>query len=587
MDIFSILTFIGGLALFLYGMDVMGKGLEKHSGGRFKSVLERLTSNPIKGVLLGAGVTALIQSSSATTVMVVGFVNSGVMQLSQAISIIMGANVGTTITAWLISLTGIQGDNLLLQMMKPSSFSPVLAAIGIVLSMFSKSTKKQDIGGIMLGFAVLMFGMETMSNAVQPLANVPEFTSILTLFSNPIIGILTGALVTGIIQSSSAAVGILQALSATGSITYASAVPIIMGQNIGTCVTAMISSIGTNKNAKRAAVAHLYFNIIGTTVFLVVYYSLNAILKFPFINDSINAMGIAAVHTIFNLFATIIFLPFTKQLEKLACITFKSSETSIEEEFRLLDDRLLASPSVAVSQCYATTCQMAEIARDTLFNAMSLTKVYSSTRAEEVKTGEDLVDLYEDRIGTYLVKLSNKDLSVNDSRQTFKMLHCIGDFERVSDHAVNIMKVSKEINDKEISFSKEAADDLNVMHSAVKEIINIAFDAFLKDDVGLAKRVEPLEQVVNKLKSKLKARHIERLRKGGCTTEIGFIFSDLITNYERIADHCSNIALCLIQVQQDNFDTHEYIKELKSSDDEVFAAEYKEFYEKYSLSKNI
>lgn len=587
MDIFSILTFIGGLALFLYGMDVMGKGLEKHSGGRFKSVLERLTSNPIKGVLLGAGVTALIQSSSATTVMVVGFVNSGVMQLSQAISIIMGANVGTTITAWLISLTGIQGDNLLLQMMKPSSFSPVLAAIGIVLSMFSKSTKKQDIGGIMLGFAVLMFGMETMSNAVQPLANVPEFTSILTLFSNPIIGILTGALVTGIIQSSSAAVGILQALSATGSITYASAVPIIMGQNIGTCVTAMISSIGTNKNAKRAAVAHLYFNIIGTTVFLVVYYSLNAILKFPFINDSINAMGIAAVHTIFNLFATIIFLPFTKQLEKLACITVKSSETSIEEEFRLLDDRLLASPSVAVSQCYATTCQMAEIARDTLFNAMSLTKVYSSTRAEEVKTGEDLVDLYEDRIGTYLVKLSNKDLSVNDSRQTFKMLHCIGDFERVSDHAVNIMKVSKEINDKEISFSKEAADDLNVMHSAVKEIINIAFDAFLKDDVGLAKRVEPLEQVVNKLKSKLKARHIERLRKGGCTTEIGFIFSDLITNYERIADHCSNIALCLIQVQQDNFDTHEYIKELKSSDDEVFAAEYKEFYEKYSLSKNI
>jgi len=584
MDIFSILTFIGGLALFLYGMDAMGKGLEKNSGGRFKTVLEKLTSNPIKGVLLGAGVTAIIQSSSATTVMVVGFVNAGIMQLRQAISIIMGANIGTTVTAWLLSLTGIQGESIAMQMLKPTSFSPILAVIGIILSMFSKSTKKKDVGGILLGFAVLMFGMDTMSSAVKPLAEVPEFANILTLFSNPLVGVLTGALVTGVIQSSSASVGILQALSVTGSITYSAAIPIIMGQNIGTCVTAMLSSIGTNKNAKRAAVAHLYFNIIGTVVFLVLYYSINAIVKFSFVNDSINAAGIAVVHTTFNLFATIILIPFTKQLEKLACLTVKTHEKSPEEDFRLLDERLLTSPAIAANQCYITTCQMAEIARDTLFNAMSLTKVYSSTRAEEVQNGESKVDMYEDRIGTYLVKLSGKELSEEDTRKTSKMLHCIGDFERVSDHAVNIMNVAQEINDKKIVFSKEANDELNIMHAAVKEIINIAFDSFLKDDIELAKKVEPLEQVVDTLKAKLKARHIERLRKGGCTTEIGFVFSDLITNYERVADHCSNIAICLIQIQQDNFDTHEYIKELRSSENENYEIEYEQFLNKYALS---
>ncbi|MEG1436609.1 MAG: Na/Pi cotransporter family protein [Oscillospiraceae bacterium] len=584
MDIFAILTFIGGLALFLYGMDAMGKGLEKNSGGKLKTVLEKLTSNKYKGVLLGAAVTGVIQSSSATTVMVVGFVNSGIMQINQAISIIMGANIGTTVTAWLVSLIGIKGDSIAIQLLNPTAFTPILALVGIILLMFSKSQRKKDIGGILLGFSVLMFGMFTMTSSVEPLKDVPQFTNILTLFSNPVIGVLAGAIVTGVIQSSSASVGILQALSATGSITYSAAIPIIMGQNIGTCVTALLSSIGANKNAKRAAMAHLYFNIIGTILFLVIYYSFDAIIGFAFADNVINAAGIAVVHTLFNVSSTLVLLPFTKQIEKLVCLTIKTDENSPEEDLKLLDERLLATPGVAVRQCFLTTCQMAEVARDNLFNSLSLMKVYSETRAEEVRLGEDRIDKYEDKIGTYLVKLSGKDLSDVDSGITSKMLHCIGDFERISDHAINITEVANEINTKKLVFTKEAYEDLNMMYSAVKEIVNIAFDAFIKDDVELAKKVEPLEQVIDNLNSQLKTRHIERLRKGNCTTEMGFVFSDIITNYERIADHCSNIAICLIQINENNYNTHDYIIKLRDSNDTNFDKQYELFSDKYRLS---
>ena len=584
MDIFAILKFIGGLALFLYGMDAMGKGLEKNSGGKLKSILEKLTSNKFKGVLLGAAVTGIIQSSSATTVMVVGFVNSGIMKISQAISIIMGANIGTTVTAWLVSLMGIKGDSIAIKMLNPTSFTPILALVGIILLMFARSQKKKDIGGILLGFSVLMFGMFTMTESVAPLKDVPEFTRLLTLFSNPVIGVLAGAVVTGIIQSSSASVGILQALSVTGTITYSAAIPIIMGQNIGTCVTALLSSIGANKNAKRAAMAHLYFNIIGTVLFLAIYYSIDAVVDFAFADNIINAAGIAIVHTLFNVLSTIVLLPFTQQLERLVCLTIKSDDAPEDEEFKVLDERLIATPGFAVDQCFKTTCKMAELARDTLFNSMSLMKVYSRTRADEVIYGESKVDQYEDKIGTYLVKLSGKDLSDEDGRNASKILHCIGDFERISDHAVNIMQVAGEINEKKISFTKEANEDLHIMYSAAKEIINISFDSFIKNDIDLAKKVEPLEQVIDNLNVQLKARHIERLRKGECTTEMGFIFSDLITNYERIADHCSNIAICVIQINQDNYDTHDYILNLKNSDDQHYNTEYQVFSEKYILS---
>lgn len=584
MDLFSALTFIGGLSLFLYGMDAMGKGLEKNSGGKLKKVLARLTSNPIKGVILGAGVTALIQSSSATTVMVIGFVNSGIMELSQAISIIMGANIGTTITAWILSLTGIQGSNIFLRLLKPSSFSPILALIGIIFALFAKSQKKKDIGGILLGFAVLMFGMETMTGAVRPLAEMPEFRNLLTVFSNPLVGVLTGALVTGIIQSSSASVGILQALSVTGTITYSMAIPIIMGQNIGTCVTALISSIGASKNAKRAAMVHLYFNIIGSALFLVLYYVISLMFDLTFINDSINVSGVAIIHSIFNVLSTLVLLPFTKQLEKLAKLTVKNKGRSHEDNFRQLDEYLLASPSVATSQCMSVTCKMAELSRDTLFNSISMLNVYSKSRAEEIKISESLIDQYEDRIGDYLIKLSTKDLSEKDNRKTTKMLHCIGDFERISDHAVNLLESANELKDKKIRFNKEALEDIMMLSDAIKEIINITTDSFINNDIKLAKSVEPLEEVIDGLQTKLKDRHIDRLKHGGCTTEIGFIFSDIITNYERIADHCSNIAICVIQIDKDEVSQHGYVKSLRASDSNFYHDKLIEYSHKYCLS---
>ena len=582
MDIFSILTLFGGLALFLYGMNVMGTGLERVSGGKLESILERLTSTPIKGVLLGAGVTAIIQSSSATTVMVVGFVNSGIMKLNQVIGIIMGANLGTTATAWILSLTGLEGDSFLVQIFKPTSFTPILAVIGVVLFMFSKSSRKKEIGTILLGFAVLMFGMDAMSGAVKPLADVPEFTNILVMFSNPVLGVLTGAVLTAIIQSSSASVGILQALSSTGKITFGAAVPIIMGQNIGTCVTALISSIGASKNARRAAMIHLYFNIIGTVLFMAIFYTCKAVLDFSFLDGTVNAAGIAMVHTVFNLVATSCLLPFTKGLEKLAYLTIREGGKK-QDEFQLLDERFLATPSFAIEQCKNLTIEMANLSRDNLFLAIELTKNYRNGGLTEVNQNEEKIDMYEDKLGTYLVKLSAKSLSMQDSKQISKLLHTIGDFERISDHAVNIAKTAKEINSKKISFSDQARSELDVLSAAIHEILAITIQSFDEDDLSLAAHVEPLEQVIDILKNALKTRHVQRLQEGECTIELGFIFSDLLTNYERVADHCSNIAVCLIQVSAESFDTHEYLNEIKSSKESEFTDLFAGYKEKYVL----
>lgn len=580
MDIFSVLTLLGGLALFLYGMSVMGNGLERLSGGKLERILEKLTSNRLKGVLLGAGVTAIIQSSSATTVMVVGFVNSGIMKLSQAISIIMGANIGTTATSWILSLGNIEGDSFFVKMLNPSSFSPILAVIGIAFIMFSKKDSKKNLGEIFLGFAILMFGMETMSGAVEPLKDVPEFTNILLMFSNPVLGVLVGALLTAIIQSSSASVGILQALSSTGQIQFGSAIPIIMGQNIGTCVTALISSVGTNKNARRTALVHLYFNIIGTVVCLTVFYILNAIFKFAFINDAVDSTKIAIVHTIFNLVTTSILLPFTKQLEKLAYLSIKDSVEDIEkeQEFQLLDDRFLSSPSFAVEQCRSLTIKMSELVKHNFMLALKQVNEYSEKEASEIVQNENLADTYEDKLGNYLVKLSSKSLSDTDSNEIAKLLHVIGDLERISDHSLNIMETAKEMYEKKISFSEKAKSEMDIIGSALTDIVSITISAFENDDAETAKKVEPIEEVVDNLRNELKSRHIRRLQEGKCTIELGFIFSDLLTNYERVADHCSNIAIYLIQ--GDNFEAHEYINHIKG---EEFNRQYEQCCKKYLL----
>lgn len=581
MDIFGILSLFGGLAMFLFGMDTMGKGLERKAGSKLKVILEKLTASPLRGLLLGIGVTAVIQSSSATTVMVVGFVNSGIMKLGQAIGIIMGANVGTTVTSWVLSLTGLQGDSFWISLLKPSSFSPVLAVIGIIMYMFMRSNKVKDTGSILLGFAILMFGMETMSDAVAPLADVPEFTNILLLFSNPLFGVLAGALLTAIIQSSSASVGILQALSSTGSITFGSAIPIIMGQNIGTCVTAMLSSIGANKNAKRAAVVHLCFNIIGTLLFLTIFYTANAVIGFTFINDSVNQVGIAVVHTIFNLLSTMAMLPFAKQLERLAYKLVRDEDGG--DSFQLLDERFLGTPSIAVKQCRTVTNEMAALARDTLLSAMKLSIHYDDAAAHELMESEDKIDMYEDKLGSYMIKISEKGLPRADNREVSTLLHCIGDFERMGDHAMNLIEIAQEIHEKNIEFSDEAKKEISVMYDAVKEVSKLAVEAFLQDDVSLAVQVEPLEEVIDRLQTQLKSRHVDRLQKGLCTIELGFVFSDLITNYERIADHCSNIAVCLIQSRQDLFDPHAYINHVKTSGDQEYLDLFDQYKEKYAI----
>lgn len=588
MDIFSVLTMVGGLALFLYGMQVMGDGLAKVSGGKLERILENLTSNPIKAVLLGAGVTAVIQSSSATTVMVVGFVNSGIMKLNQAVGIIMGANIGTTVTSWILSLSGLQGDNVFVKLCKPSSFSPLLAVIGVIFLLFIKDEKKKDIGAIMVGFAVLMFGMETMSDAVKPLANVPEFTGILTAFSNPVLGMIAGAVLTAIIQSSSASVGILQALCVTGAVSYGVAIPIIMGQNIGTCVTALLSSIGATKNAKRAAMVHLYFNIIGTVVFMVLFYTVNAVVGFSFLGTATNAAGIAVIHSLFNVFATMLLLPFGKGLEKLACLTIRDDvqPAEVEEErkeLQLLDSRFLEKPAFAMEQSVHVANKMAEESKRTLFTAMDLLWNYTEDGAKKIGELENLVDQYEDELGTYLVKLSRQNLSVHDSHTLSIVLHCIGDFERISDHAINIMEAAQEMHDKKLIFSPKAEEELKVFSRAVQDIVEKAYAVFRDQDEKLAQKVEPLEAVVDELNQEVKKRHIRRLREGKCTIELGFILSDITTSLERVADHCSNIAVCVTQVREDTYDTHGYLNSVKNEDSEIFRGLVLEEEEKYLL----
>ena len=587
MDIFGMLTMIGGLALFLFGMDFMGANLSKASGGKLEYILEKLTSNPIKAVALGAGVTAVIQSSSATTVMIVGFVNSGIMKLSQATGIIMGANIGTTITSWMLSLTGIQGDSIWIKMLKPSSFSPLLALIGIIMYMFMKSEKKKYIGGILIGFAILMSGMETMSGAVEPLADVPEFTGILTMFSNPILGMIAGAVLTGIIQSSSASVGILQALCATGAVSFATAIPIIMGQNIGTCVTALLSSIGASKNAKRAACIHLYFNIIGTIVFMVVFYSINAFVPFAFLEDAASPAGVAVVHSSFNIAATCLLLPFARQLEWLACHTVrdkKEKQSTAENRLRLLDDRFLEQPALAMEHSNQVMSEMTRLTTNSLDVAMQLLKEYRPEDEQLVEDMENRVDLYEDKLGRYLLEVSSRELSAADSHDLSMLLHCIGDMERISDHAVSIARSAKEMHNKQLRFSEHAKKEMDVLCAAVSELLHHTADMLETRDMAAAARIEPLEEVVDDLSDQMKLYHVERLRSGRCTIEMGFILNDLTNSLERIADHCSNVGVSILEQQEDSVGRHEMLREMKDGSDTGFTEIYREYKEKYSLS---
>ena len=569
MDIFGVFALVGGLALFLFGMDAMGKGLEKLSGGRLERLLEKLTSNRLKAVALGTLVTGIIQSSSATTVMVVGFVNSGIMKLTQAVGIIMGANIGTTITSWILSLSSIEGDSFLLKLLKPSSFAPILALIGIIFIMFNKKGKKKDIGMILIGFAILMTGMDQMSAAVKPLRDVPEFTNILLMFSNPIFGMLAGLVLTAIIQSSSASVGILQALCATGAVPFSTAIPIIMGQNIGTCVTAIISSIGASKNAKRTAAVHLYFNVIGTVVFMVVFYAIHAVIPFGFMELAADAKGIATVHSLFNVGATLLLLPFAKGLEKLAVITIKDSKEDKEKEniFKALDVRFLDTPSIALEQCKKLTDDMARITKESLFGAIELLDNYSEKREKELVDMETLVDRYEDEVGAYLMKVNSRDLSNKDSHTVNTLLHSIGNWERISDHALNICDAAREIHEKKISFSKAATEELAVYTRAIKDILNMTVEAFEYDDISMAKKVEPLEEVIDDINLMIKNRHVQRLRAGECTIELGFVLNDILTNYERVSDHCSNVAVTIIQTEDYDVEAHQYIGRLKDEDE--------------------
>ena len=581
MDIFGVLTMVGGLALFLYGMNLMGDGLSNASGGRMEKFLEKLTSNKVKAVLLGAGVTAVIQSSSATTVMVVGFVNSGVMKLTQAVGIIMGANIGTTMTSWILSLSGIESSNMFMKMLKPTSFSPILAIIGVAFLMFSKKEKKKDIGMILVGFAILMFGMDTMSNAVKPLANVPEFTNILLMFSNPVLGLIAGAVLTAVIQSSSASVGILQALCVTGAVSYGTALPIIMGQNIGTCVTALLSGIGASKNARRASLVHLYFNLVGTIVFMVLFYTANAFIDFAFLPTAANAAGIAVIHTIFNVFATVLLLPFSSVLEKLACLTIKDDveevvETEADKDFRLLDVRFLDKPGLAVEQSREVARNMAELSKEAFMLSMELVSSYDEKKADRVIHLENEIDRYEDTLGSYLVKLAQKNMAEKDNHSLSIILQCLTEFERISDHAVMVMRSAKEMHEKELEFSKKAVEELTIYSEVVKQTVELAVSTFRNEDSQTVMEMEALKAVISKLKSELKQRHIKRLQKGKCTIELGFIHSDIITSYKRVADHCSNVAVCVAEVGADEYETHGYVDDMKhGSSEEQFKDNYR------------
>ena len=586
MDIFDLLKLIGGLSLFLYGMNVMGNGLSKMAGGRLESILEKLTTKKLSAVLLGAGVTSVIQSSSATTVMVVGFVNSGIMKLSQAVGIIMGANIGTTITSWLLSLTGIEGNTIWLSLLKPSSFSPVLAAIGIILIMVSKSeSKKKDVGNILLGFAVLMFGMETMSAAVAGLADVPSFTGLMTAFRNPVLGMVVGAVLTAVIQSSSASVGILQALCVTGAVNYSVALPIIMGQNIGTCVTSIISSVGASKNAKRAAMVHLYFNLIGTVIFMLVFYIVNSFADFGFMNEPAGAFGIALIHSLFNIGATIILCPFSDKLVKLAKITIRDGKkTEVIEDRIYIDERFLERPAFAMELCRSKAREMAELIRKSLDLALQVLLDYDRKKADEVIKMESVADSYEDVLGSYLVKLSSKNISTSDSRSMSIILHSISDLERISDHAMDIVKSAEEINAKGLSFTPNAKHEIEVLCKAVTDICNLTVDSFCNGDDEKATHVEPLEEVIDTLSKKIKENHIRRLKEGKCTIEMGFILEDVLNGLERVSDHCSNVAVEMITIFDNDYNTHEYFKNFSSEERASFNREYEELIKKYPIT---
>ena len=581
MSYMNVLSLLSGLALFLYGMSIMGTGLEKTAGNRLKSILTKLTANRLSGFLLGLAVTAVIQSSSATTVMVVGFVNSGIMTLSSSIYIIMGANVGTAVTAWLLSTTGISGSAWYLQLFKPSTFTPVLAIIGIGIYMMSKKKKRKDMATILLGFAVLMTGMEIMSGAVEPLAEIPAFTNILIKFSNPILGILAGAVLTAIIQSSSASVGILQALSLTGAIPYSVCIPVIMGQNIGTCITAVLSSVGTTKDARRASMIHLYFNVAGTVIWSIVFYAADAIFHFSFVNEFATPLGIACVHTAFKLLSTFVLFPFGPQLEKLARITVPD-KPGADNEIPLLDERLFVTPTIALERAHTVLNEMGELSFDILNQSLDLLEKFDEKGAQVVVDGENKADMYEDKLGTYLVKLSGYSMSESDSHEMTKYLHMIGDLERISDHAVNIVESAREIHEKEIVFSTNATEEIKTIVSAVREILSMCRAAMQGDNLKLAGQVEPLEQVIDLLNKSIRARHIDRLTHNECTIELGFVLNDILTNLERVSDHCSNLAVCIIEIAHNSFDTHEYLSAVKHNQGE-FIAQFEQYKEKFAL----
>ena len=581
MTFFDVLSLIGGLSLFLFGMNVMGTALEKRAGGQLKVLLGKLTGSKLAGFLTGLGVTAVIQSSSATTVMVVGFVNSGLMTLKQAIHVIMGANVGTTVTAWLLSLADITGTGFFMQLLKPSSFTPVLALVGIVLIMAGKD-KQKDTGSILLGFAVLMYGMEAMSGAVTPLRSSESFRSLLLLFSNPVLGVLAGAVFTAIIQSSSASVGVLQALSSTGAITMASAIPIIMGQNIGTCVTAMLSSIGANTNARRAAVVHLSFNIIGTSVLLIVFCAVRAMLQPAFLALPASAASIAVAHSLFNIICTALLMPASGLLEKLS-IALVPEKTAKPEDDSLLDERLLATPAIAVERCRVAALGMARESFEALRLSMEALVSPNPALGNKIRELEDSTDRYEDRLGTYLLTLARQPMTANDSDESGRLLHMISDFERVADHAVNILESAEELHAKKIELPLDAQEELATLERAVREISALCLQAFETGDLTTASRVEPLEQVIDTLKDQLRTRQIARLQKGACSLETGFIWTDLLTNFERVADHCSNIAGCVLETQHKSLDLHEYLDGVKQSAPE-FRREYEAYSRKYALA---
>lgn len=584
MSIFSFITLFGGLALFLFGMNQMSASLEKLAGGKMEAILNKMTSNRFAGLALGAAITIAIQSSSAVTVMLVGLVNSGIMDIGNTVGVIMGSNIGTTVTAWIMSLIGVSSSNVFVRMLKPESFSPIMALIGVIMMMTCKSSKKKDIGNILVGFAVLMYGMTFMSESVAPLADSPKFETLLTAFRNPFLGILVGLTVTAVIQSSAASVGMLQALALTGSITWDMAIPIIMGQNIGTCATALISSIGVNRNAKRVAAIHISFNVIGTIIFMLIYFIVNATIDLPFLSKAIAPVGVAMFHSVFNICTTAMLLPFTKQLVKLAKRIVK---TEPEKQVAFLDERLLKTPSVAIAECSKQENEMALLSKDSLVKAMNLLLQFDEKEAEGVRDLEAEVDVFEDHIGSYLVKVSGNELSDHDGKEVSLMLHTISNFERISDHALNVMQTAQELHDKRLKFSDMAYEELDILVSAMTEILDITYTAFTESDYTLAQKIEPLEEVIDGMTERIKSNHTERLKNGTCTIQNGFILNDLLNDLERASDHCSNIGVAMIELRQYSFDTHEYLEEAKDMSNPVFRGFYEMFKDKYYIKKFI